>query len=122
MKKKVVASLIFIAILVPLGLFSRQISWIPEETGDALWAMLVFCIWRILLIAKPLSIIAIFSLSFSYMIELSQLLTWPWLVSFRKTLIGHLMLGQGFLWIDLIAYTIGISCIYMVFKKIEPKL
>jgi len=100
-------------------LFSRQFNSIPNETGDALWAMMVFCIWRIILYKKELITVAIVSLISSYLVEFSQLITWPFLVGFRKTFIGHMMLGQGFLWIDLLAYTIGIVCVFGIFRVIE---
>ncbi len=119
MKRQILISLIGIVVLIPLGLISRYISRIPAETGDALWAMMVFCIWRIILYNKQLSTVALVSLAHSYLVEFSQMITWPWLVSFRNTFIGHMMLGQGFLWIDLLAYTIGILCICLIFRKVE---
>ena len=82
--------------------------------------MMVFCIWRIILVRRNLNIVAIVSLIHSYLTEFSQLITWQWLTTFRTTFIGHMMLGQGFLWIDLVALTIGIVCIYLVYKAIEP--
>ena len=48
----------------------------------------------------------------SFAIEFSQMLTPDWLVKIRSTFLGHMLLGQGFLWSDLLAYTIGISVIY----------
>ena len=57
----------------------------------------------------------------SYCVEFSQLIRWPWLVEFRSTTIGHLMLGQGFLWSDLIAYMIGIQLFYILTDYIEKK-
>lgn len=119
MKRNIIISLIGIAVLIPLGLCSRQFDSIPNETGDALWAMMVFCIWRIVLHKKKLTTIAIVSLISSYLVEFSQLITWSFLVELRKTFIGHIMLGQGFLWIDLLAYTIGIICIFGIFKIFE---
>ncbi len=120
MKRNIIISLIGIAVLIPLGLIcSRQFNSIPNETGDALWAMMVFCIWRIILHKQKLTTIAIVSLISSYLVEFSQLITWSFLVEFRKTFIGHIMLGQGFLWIDLLAYTIGIICIFGIFKIFE---
>ncbi|MDD6000913.1 MAG: DUF2809 domain-containing protein [Bacteroidales bacterium] len=119
MKRNIIISLIGIAVLIPLGLCSRQFNSIPNETGDALWAMMVFCIWRIILHKKKLTTIAIVSLISSYLVEFSQLITWSFLVEFRKTFIGHIMLGQGFLWIDLLAYTIGIICVFGIFKIFE---
>ena len=120
MKRRILTSLIAIAILIPLGLLSRHINWLTEEVGDALWAMMVFCIWHIILVRRNLNTIAIVSLIHSYLTEFSQLITWQWLTTFRTTFIGHMMFGQGFLWIDLVALTIGIVCIYLVYKAIEP--
>ena len=121
MKRKILISLIGIVVLIPLGLYSRHISWLPKETGDALWAMMVFCFWRIILVKSKLRTVAIVSLTHSFIVEFSQLLRWPWLVSFRDTFVGHMMLGQGFLWTDLVAYVIGIIIIYWVFKALEIK-
>ena len=119
MKRKILIALIGIIVLIPIGLYSRKVSWIPDETGDALWAMTVFCIWRIVLVKKELRLIAVVSLTHSFLVEFSQLIRWPWLVSFRNTFIGHMMLGQGFLWTDLLAYLIGITIIYLVFRAIQ---
>ncbi|MBR4676823.1 MAG: DUF2809 domain-containing protein [Bacteroidales bacterium] len=121
MKRNIIISLIGIAVLMPLGLISRQIGSIPNEIGDALWAMMVFCIWRIILHRKKLSTIALISLISAFLVEFSQLITWPFLVAFRKTFVGHMMLGQGFLWIDLLAYTIGIICVFGIFKVMGKK-
>ena len=121
MKRKILISLIGIVVLIPLGIYSRHITWLPKETGDELWAMMVFCFWRIILVKSKLRTVAIVSLTHSFIVEFSQLLRWPWLVSFRDTFVGHMMLGQGFLWTDLVAYVIGIIIIYWVFKALEIK-
>ena len=120
-KRKLLIPIIGIILLIPIGLISRRIDWIPAETGDALWAMMVFCLWRIVLQNKKLPLVAITSLVHCYLVEFSQMITWRWLVSFRQTFIGHMMLGQGFLWIDLLAYCIGIIVIYMIFSRIEKQ-
>lgn len=103
-----------LALIVVLGLSSRKVGWIPVETGDALWAMMVFCVLRLLLPKVKLAGVAAAALAISFADEFSQLIQWPWLVSFRETTIGHLMLGQGFLWQDLVAYVVGIAVIYGV--------
>ena len=122
MKRKILVSLVGIIVLIPIGLYSRHISWLPDEVGDALWAMMVFCFWRIILVRKGLPFVALISLIHSYLVEFSQLICWPWLVSFRSTFIGHMMLGQGFLWVDLLAFLIGIFLIYWVFYAIEKRM
>ena len=118
-RRKILVSLIGIIVLIPLGLYSRHLKWIPEETGDALWAMMVFCLWRIILVKQSLRLVAIISLTHSFLVEFSQILRWSWLVSFRSTFIGHMMLGQGFLWTDLLAYLIGILLIFCLFQRME---
>lgn len=120
-KSKLLIPIIGIILLIPIGLISRRIGWIPTETGDVLWAMMVFCLWRIVLHNKKLPTVAIVSLAHCYLVEFSQMITWRWLFSFRQTFIGHMMLGQGFLWIDLLAYSIGIIVIYMIFSRIEKQ-
>ena len=118
-RRKILVSLIGIIVLIPLGLYSRHLKWIPEETGDALWAMMVFCLWRIILVKQSLRLVAIISLTHSFLVEFSQIRRWSWLVSFRSTFIGHMMLGQGFLWTDLLAYLIGILLIFCLFQSME---
>ena len=105
--------------LIALGLLSRRISGIPDACGDALWAMMVFCCWRIILVSRPLKSVAVVALITSYLVEFSQHLSFDWLVRLRSTFLGHMLLGQGFLWIDLLAYFIGIIIIYLAATAIE---
>ena len=46
---------------------------------------------------------------FCYGIEVSQLYHAEWIDSIRATTLGGLVLGYGFLWSDLVAYTIGVG-------------
>ena len=108
-------------LLIMLGLLSRRISVIPSAIGDALWAMTVYCCWRIVLLRKRPAAAALAAIMTAFAIEFSQLLTMEWLVRLRTTFIGHMLLGQGFLWTDLIAYTIGIAVIFIVTAVIEDK-
>ena len=101
-----------IVVLIALGLLSRRVKFVPAACGDALWAMMVYCCFRIVLIRKPMIISAVAALITSFAIEFSQMLTPDWLVKIRSTFLGHMLLGQGFLWSDLLAYTIGIAVIY----------
>ena len=101
-----------IAVLIALGLLSRRVKFVPAACGDALWAMMVYCCFRIVLIRKPMIISAVAALITSFAIEFSQMHTPDWLVKIRSTFLGHMLLGQGFLWSDLLAYTIGIAVIY----------
>ncbi|RZK81993.1 MAG: DUF2809 domain-containing protein [Pedobacter sp.] len=99
--------LIFITIVA--GLFSRQILVIPAVVGDVLWAVMMFLIIRFIFINSELKTIALLALVICYFIELSQLYQAPWINNIRENTLGALVLGRGFLWTDLIAYTLGIS-------------
>lgn len=105
--------------LIALGLLSRRINGIPDACGDALWAMMVFCCWRIVLVLRPLKTVALVTLITSFLVEFFQILSFDLLVRLRSTFLGHMLLGQGFLWIDLLAYTIGIIIIYFIAHLIE---
>ncbi len=96
------------------GLFTRS-RWMPrpnfvaEYGGDTLWALLVFWIVCFLFPAMSTARVAIAAGIFSAAIEFSQILHAPWLDALRSTLFGRLVLGQGFLWSDLVCYAAGIA-------------
>jgi len=113
--------LVAMAVTIVIGLLSRKLSFVPAETGDALWAVMVFCLCRAVMVRQRLFVIALISLLISYGVEASQLIQWEWLTQFRSTTFGHLVLGQGFLWQDLVAYTIGIATIYLCAMWFEKK-
>lgn len=62
--------------------------------------------------------IAIISLFISYCIEFLQLYQGEWMIELRKTLFGRYVLGQGFLWSDILAYTFGIAFAFSVDKLV----
>jgi hypothetical protein len=99
----------FIFIVIIAGLLSRKILWVPQWVGDLLWALMVYLMVRVLLINDSIKQVAIISLAFCFVIEISQLYQADWINQIRQTLPGRLILGQGFLWSDLLAYTGGIA-------------
>ena len=122
MKKTTIIRLSYLTALVlviAFGLQSRRIESLPNATGDALWVIAVYCLYRLIWCKDPLYKIAGASLLTAYTIEFSQLIRWDWLVSLRSTTIGHLLLGQGFQWTDMAAYTIGVIIILLITTPIE---
>lgn len=101
-------------LLIAAGLLSRRIGAIPGCFGDALWAMVVYCCWRIATPRRGRLFAAVCALVTSFAVEFSQLLSPEWLVRIRSSFIGHMLLGQGFMWSDLIAYTVGIALIFLI--------
>lgn len=104
--------IIAVIMVIALGLLSRKFSIVPLWVGDMLWALMVFLIVRALFIKASLKKVVFISLLFSFGIEFSQLYQAEWINQLRHTLPGRLILGQGFLWSDLLAYTVGIGLGY----------
>ena len=104
--------LILIIITIILGLLSRKVSGLPHVistySGDVLWAMMVFFIIAFIFNKKSTIFIISWAIILSYSIEISQLYHAPWIDAIRNTTLGSLILGFGFLWSDLVCYTIGI--------------
>ena len=120
--------LISVAIVMGLGLSSRKYAgylpeWINTYLGDALWAVMIYLFAALLLKDRKSAQIALLSLLFCYLIEISQLYHAPWIDAIRNTRLGGLVLGFGFLWTDIIAYTMGIGVmlaiesVYIRFKQ-----
>lgn len=76
--------------------------------GDALWALMVYCGFGLLLRRASVGMLALAALGFSFAVEFSQLWHVPWLDALRATLPGRLVLGSTFNAPDLGAYAAGI--------------
>jgi hypothetical protein len=110
---------LLICLTIVLGLLSRHIAGIPLFIGDILWATMIYFGVRFLFITKPIKLIAIASLLFCYGIEFSQLYQAPWINNIRHTVLGGLILGEVFLWGDMLSYTVGVA-IGILIEKIIP--
>jgi len=115
--------MIVVVITIVLGLASRKYSHLlpkfaAENAGDMLWAMMVYFIIRFLLVRKSMSIAIMLSFLFSFGIEFSQMYQEAWINQLRETMLGGLILGRGFLFIDLIRYTAGILIAAVIDKWI----
>ncbi|MGN4612091.1 DUF2809 domain-containing protein [Bacillus cereus group sp. MYBK71-2] len=116
----------FTIFVIILGLSSRKFAFalpalLNDYLGDALWALMIFIGFGFLFPKIETKKLAFISLMFCYGIEVSQLYHAEWIDSIRATTLGGLVLGYGFLWSDLVAYTIGVGigmfCEFMLRKK-----
>lgn len=105
-KKRLICGLLIIIVIIA-GLLSRKTTLIPAITGDALYAVMMFLMVKFLLIHTDDRKIGIISLSICFLIEFSQLYDAAWINQIRNNTFGALALGRGFLWTDLLAYTVG---------------
>ncbi|OBZ14677.1 hypothetical protein A8L34_12220 [Bacillus sp. FJAT-27264] len=119
--------LIYLAVVllvIVLGLGSRVFAdvlplFISKHFGDALWGSMVYFGFRLVLTKRQLLLSFWLSLLFSYGIEFSQLYQADWINNIRATVLGGLVLGKGFLWIDLLRYTIGITVVFVLDRAIS---
>ena len=94
-------------------------GFLKEYAGDTLWAFMVYLGLCFLFPKWSAVKVAIYALSFSYAIEVSQLNQQEWLNNLRDTRLGALVLGRGFLWSDFLCYTVGVVLGYLLDRKIE---
>ena len=98
---------------IALGLASRR--WpdalpaaLGKYPGDALWALMVLFAWRALRPRARTRDVALCAMATSTIVEVAKLWQAPWLVAFRHTTVGHLLLGHVFSWQNLVAYGAGV--------------
>ncbi|MBK3515892.1 ribosomal maturation YjgA family protein [Carboxylicivirga marina] len=114
MKRSKITYLLLIITTIIIGLASRYYAeYLPDfinlGLGDALWALMMY--WMIGFIFPRISPVklTILSLCICFLVEFSQLLQADWIIAIRNNTFGALILGKGFLWSDLIAYTLGVG-------------
>lgn len=106
--------LVLLAATIIAGLASRRLAdsiprFLADHAGDALWTLAAYFCLALVFPSARVRHIAAGALGISFLVEFSQLLDWPWLVSARKNPLGSLFLGQGFLAIDLLRYAVGMA-------------
>ncbi|MCM3538827.1 ribosomal maturation YjgA family protein [Priestia endophytica] len=111
--KRNIIYIMLMIIIIFLGIVVRKKSaYFPRIVnlylGDILWALLIFLGFSFLTEKKGLKIVIFLSLLFCYGIEISQLYHAEWIDAVRSTTLGGLVLGYGFLFSDLVSYTVGI--------------
>jgi hypothetical protein len=101
-------------LVAALGMASRRYAsaepaFLARYAGDTLWAVMVFGVVGLLAAGWSSSRVALATLVVCYAIEGSQLYHASWIDTIRDTRFGGLVLGYGFLWSDIICYTVGVA-------------
>ena len=114
MKKTILRRLIYAGSIVALSVIALVVRRANGQTPnffntyfpDTAWTMAGYCLLGLLFDRSPLCNL-VGALAISYLVELSQLWHPAFLEALRATRLGGLILGYGFLWSDLICYTVG---------------
>jgi hypothetical protein len=87
-------------------------SWIPGFVatygGDTLWALMAFWVVRVILPRWSLLRAVLLTLAIAYLCEISQLYHAPWIDAIRSYRLGCVLIGNCFVWSDLVCYTVGV--------------
>ena len=118
MKNKRLQYFVIVLIIIASEIISRKILIVPLFIGDLLYAVMMYFIFRMLFPKSLTIIVAIFSLTLCFLIECFQLYQVQWIIDIRKTSLGHLVLGEGFLWSDLVAYFFGTLIAFFLDRKV----
>lgn len=110
--RAVYAALLVATVL--LGLGSRRYGdalppFVARYVGDALWATMVMWLHALAWPRATTARLALGALAIAYAVELSQLYRAPLIDAMRASRVGALVLGQGFLWSDLVCYAAGVA-------------
>jgi glycopeptide antibiotics resistance protein len=82
---------------------------------------MVFLVFGFIFHKKNTLWITLAALTFSFSIEISQLYHASWIDALRAYPLGGLILGFGFLWSDVVCYTIGVGFGYVMEKVLLKK-
>jgi hypothetical protein len=106
--------IVLLVVTIAAGLASR--GWdaalpvfISRYAGDTLWASMVVWLLAIVWPRASTAWLASVALAIAVADELSQLYHAEWIDQIRATRPGALVLGQGFLWSDLVCYIVGVG-------------
>jgi hypothetical protein len=106
--KYLICAILIMAIGLASRYFSTPDSFIYMHVGDVLWAMMIYFGFRFLNPRQVYKTSAWIAITFCFLIEISQLYQAEWLNAIRRTTLGGLILGFGFLWSDLVGYCVGV--------------
>jgi hypothetical protein len=114
-KKFFLFAIILFVIEVLIALFVRD-NFVRPYFGDYLVVILIYCAIRTF-IKAPVINIAIGVLLFSYLIEVLQYFRLVDRIGLQDNLVAKTVIGYGFEWKDILAYTLGIITVLILEGK-----
>lgn len=116
-KRKRTWCLVILLCIIIVGLYSRSTYPFPmflkAYLGDVLWTSMVYFVIVLCFPRIKASTAFIIALLGSFCVEFSQLISNPTLEYLRTTFLRYII-GQGFVWSDLICYCIGAISAYIL--------
>ena len=105
---------VLFVIEVFIALFVHD-NFVRPYVGDYLVVMLMYCVVSTILKAAPLRV-AVGVLIFSYIIEVLQYFKIVDRLGLAGNILAKTVIGYGFSWLDMLAYTLGIITVLVLEK------
>jgi hypothetical protein len=115
-KRYLLITLFLLSIEILIALFIKD-AFIRPFLGDVLVVMLIFAAIRIFYSGKK-SNLAICVLLFSFLVEFSQYFELVDILGLEEYKIAQIVLGSTFDILDLVAYIVGVTTIYVLDNRI----
>lgn len=116
---------LWIPLVVAAGLGTRAGLPLPALVrvygGDTLYAVLMFVLLALIWPTASSRKLSQWAAIVCVLIELSQLWHPPWLDAIRATRPGALVLGQGFVWTDLVCYLVGANAAGLIDQRLRRR-
>ena len=115
-----------LALVIGLGLASRTYDGLfpnalGKYPGDALWTVAVYLGWKLVFPAMVPWKLGLMALGQSVGVEFLQLYHTPWLDGIRGNHFGHLLFGSTFNPMDLVAYSVGATAVFLGDQLLGPR-
>ena len=102
-----------------IALFVRD-NFIRPYIGDVLVVVLIYCFLKSFFKIKILPL-ALSVLVFAYVVETLQYFNVVEMLNLQHSKIARIIIGSSFAWLDILAYTLGISTVIVVEKGFQNK-
>jgi hypothetical protein len=112
-------TILFFVIEVLIALYVKD-DFVRPYVGDYLVVMLIYCAVRTFIKASPVKV-AIAVLLFAYLIEVLQYFRIVDRLGLSGNPVAKTVIGYGFEWWDILAYTLGVLTILLVEWKVRSK-
>lgn len=109
------ATLALFIVEVLIALFVRD-AFVRPYVGDYLVVMLLYCALRTILNASPVKV-SLSVLIFAYTLEILQYFHLVDRLGLGSNQLARTVIGYGFSWLDMLAYTLGILTVLLVERK-----
>jgi Protein of unknown function (DUF2809) len=105
-------TILFFVTEVLIALYVKD-NFVRPYVGDYLVVMLIYCAARTFIKASPVKM-AIAVLLFAYLVEVLQYFRIVDRLGLSGNLVAKTVIGYGFEWLDMLAYTLGVITILLV--------